>query len=112
MGTSLEVRPAAVKSEAQPVVTFWTIDARVALLQGAALHKVDSQLSIGWIIEVLLPAATIGISEEGLRQAEASGFEATLANVCVQVLDNLFLKMSVTRIKAQREHTTEQKQRQ
>lgn len=52
------------------------------------MHNVVNQLSIGPIIEVL-PPATIGIKDEGLKQAEASGFEAMFVKASVQAVDNL-----------------------
>lgn len=88
-GTLVIVNPVLLRSEAHPVVTFWTTAARVAFLQEPLLHNVDSQLSIGLITEVSMPPATTDVNEEGFKQAAASGSEAMPAKVSVHAVDNL-----------------------
>jgi len=77
VGVRSDVKPVAAKSVAHPVVMFVTTAAMVALLQAGAPQTAVNQLLIGATMDWLAPPVAIGISEEGLRQAAASGLRAT-----------------------------------
>lgn len=82
-GVRSDVKPVVAKSVAHPVVMFVTTAVMVALLQAGAPQTAVNQLLIGATTDWLAPPETIGISEEGLRQAAASGLRATDVNADV-----------------------------
>jgi len=85
----LGVKPNPDSSVEHPSVTFFTTVAIVSLLQAGAPHRLVSQLLIGGITELFAPAATMLMSDPGLRHFEASGLAAMPVRAAVQLVESL-----------------------
>lgn len=84
----LMVKPTLERSVLQPFVMFVTTVLKVSLEHTPSEHSPESQLSIGVMMEALLPPVTRDSNADASRQSE-SGEATTFVSACWHDEDNL-----------------------